>query len=64
MYVKTKFIGMKINNELQFCYFNVFSVFEITYQDAQSPIHSAAFIFHVDFYRHVVLLILFFYVHS
>ena len=35
---KTKPIGFKINNELQFWEYSVFSVFEITFQDANIEI--------------------------
>ena len=38
VFIKTKLIGFKINNELQFCYFSVFSIFEITLQNANFEI--------------------------
>ena len=38
VFVKAKHIGFKINNELQFCLFSVFSIFEIALQDANFEI--------------------------
>ena len=38
VFVKTKLIDFKINNELQFCLFSVFSAFEIALQDANFEI--------------------------
>ena len=38
VFVKTKLIGFKINNELQFCWFSVFSIFEIALQNANFEI--------------------------
>ena len=32
VFVKAKLIGFKIHNELQFCYFSVFSIFEIAFE--------------------------------
>ena len=34
VFIQTKLIGFKINNKLQFCYFSVFSIFEIAHQNA------------------------------
>ena len=36
--VKTKLIGIKINNELQFCHFYMISIFEIALQDTNFEI--------------------------
>ena len=38
IFVKAKLIGFRINNELQFCQFSVFSIFEIALQDANIEI--------------------------
>ena len=38
VFAKTKLIGFKINNELQFCQFFVFSIFDIALQDANFEI--------------------------
>ena len=40
VFVKTKLIGFKINNELQFCYFSTFSIFVISLQDANFEISN------------------------
>ena len=41
VFVKTKLIGFKINNELQFFYLSVFSIYEISLQDAKFEIVNA-----------------------
>ena len=45
VFIKSKLIGFKINNELQFCQFFVLSVFEITLQNANIEIVNAVTIF-------------------
>ena len=44
VFIKAKLIGFKINNELQFCYFSVFSIFEIALQDANFEIVNVVII--------------------
>ena len=41
VFIKTKLIGYKINNELQFCLFYVFSIFEIAIRNANFEIVNA-----------------------
>ena len=43
-FIKTKLIGFKINNKLQFCYFSVFSIFEIALQNANCKIVNVVII--------------------
>ena len=38
VFVKTKLLGLEVNNELLFCLSSVFSVFEIALQDANIDI--------------------------
>ena len=44
VFVKTKLIGFKINNELQFCYVSVHSIFVIAHQDANFEIVNVVII--------------------
>ena len=38
VFIKIKLIGYKINNDLQFCLFSMFSIFEIVLQNANFEI--------------------------
>ena len=38
VFIKIKLIGYKINNDLQFCLFSMFSIFEIALQNANIEI--------------------------
>ena len=44
VFIKIKLIGYKINNDLQFCLFSTFSIFEIALQNANLEIVNVVII--------------------
>ena len=44
VFIKIKLIGYKINNDLQFCLFSMFSIFEIALQNANFEIVNVVII--------------------